>query len=233
MWDAVNEEAGVSTSSEARGVVNVNRNLTVREKLIAAARTVMGRDGVETSSIPTIVDEAGVGRGSFYNHFGSKEELARAVLEDQMRVLQLEIDAMAKLSDDVPRSASYGIRRCVEMAANDPVWGWFFVHASPVVGDFTRFLDDTAAQGHYRGMAQGSLKINDPEATMALLQAGVTTLLASLLKGTLNEARAYAAIENLLRLMGVDQDLAREITGEPTEVLRQKLGFAPAVSVAI
>lgn len=53
------------------------RGLTARRKLIAAAYDVMSKKGLEGSTIAEIIAEAGVGVGSFYNHFTSKEELAQ------------------------------------------------------------------------------------------------------------------------------------------------------------
>jgi AcrR family transcriptional regulator len=188
-----------------------------------AARKVMGRDGVETSSIPTIVDEAGVGRGSFYNHFGSKEELARAVFHQQTLVLREELDDVTRGADDIPRAISYGIRRCLEKAAEDPLWGWFMIHATPVLGDFMLQMHDSAQLGLSRGQAMGLLLIEDIDATTILLGGGVTALLSARLKGAISEERSYAAVEGLLRLTGVDPVLAREITQESMDDLRRKL----------
>jgi len=52
-----------------------------RERILAAARTLLARDGVD-ASVEDVTREAGVGMGTLYRHFPTKEELVDAVLED-------------------------------------------------------------------------------------------------------------------------------------------------------
>jgi len=52
-----------------------------RERIVAAARALFARDGLE-ASVDDITREAGVGMGTLYRHFPTKEELIDAVLED-------------------------------------------------------------------------------------------------------------------------------------------------------
>lgn len=53
----------------------------VRAKIIAGAAEVFHRKGFNASTIDNIVDAAGVPKGSFYNHFKSKEDLALEVID--------------------------------------------------------------------------------------------------------------------------------------------------------
>lgn len=53
------------------------RRLTARRKLIVAAYDVMSRNGLDGSTLAEIIEEAGVGVGSFYRYFASKEDLAK------------------------------------------------------------------------------------------------------------------------------------------------------------
>ena len=58
-----------------------------RDALVAAARTVLERDGYAEARITDITAEAGVGTGSFYTHFTGKDEVFAAVmaeLQDEM-----------------------------------------------------------------------------------------------------------------------------------------------------
>ena len=52
-----------------------------RERIVASARALFARDGVE-ASVDDITRNAGVGMGTLYRHFPTKEELIDAVLED-------------------------------------------------------------------------------------------------------------------------------------------------------
>lgn len=56
---------------------------STEEKLLLAARRLFCRAGIHGTGITRILQEAGVARGSLYTHFGSKENLLRAVLETE------------------------------------------------------------------------------------------------------------------------------------------------------
>lgn len=53
-----------------------------RERLVKAARAVFGEKGYRDTRITDIAERAGVAIGSFYNHFGSKDEILHAALAD-------------------------------------------------------------------------------------------------------------------------------------------------------
>ncbi|WP_143343126.1 TetR/AcrR family transcriptional regulator, partial [Crossiella equi] len=53
---------------------------SVREVIVEAALAEFHRGGFTASSVDTITRAAGVPKGSFYNHFRSKEELAALIV---------------------------------------------------------------------------------------------------------------------------------------------------------
>ena len=53
----------------------------VRERLLQAGVLVFSKSGFNGSSVQDITEAAGVPKGSFYNHFDSKEALGAAVVE--------------------------------------------------------------------------------------------------------------------------------------------------------
>ena len=55
--------------------------LSVRERLLQAGVSVFSTSGFNGSSVQDITDVAGVPKGSFYNHFDSKEALGAAAIE--------------------------------------------------------------------------------------------------------------------------------------------------------
>jgi AcrR family transcriptional regulator len=56
-----------------------------RDRLISAARTVIGRSGLRGARMEDIAAEAGVSRAAVYYHFNSKDELAAALVDDIFR----------------------------------------------------------------------------------------------------------------------------------------------------
>jgi TetR/AcrR family transcriptional regulator, transcriptional repressor for nem operon len=53
---------------------------SVRDKIVQHAEDVFRRQGFSASSVHDVTSAAGVPKGSFYNHFPSKEDLAKEIL---------------------------------------------------------------------------------------------------------------------------------------------------------
>jgi len=51
-----------------------------RERIVSAARRLFNRHGFEQVSIDRVMSDAGLTRGGFYHHFGSKDELYAAAV---------------------------------------------------------------------------------------------------------------------------------------------------------
>jgi TetR/AcrR family transcriptional regulator, transcriptional repressor for nem operon len=76
--------------------ISEEQRVAARQRLIDATIAVAERDGVEALTTRSIVAEAGVSSGMFYGHFGSKEELLAAVVDQRVdeltTVLAAELD---------------------------------------------------------------------------------------------------------------------------------------------
>ena len=70
--------------------------------MVEAAKAVFARQGVDSTRIQEITEEADVGFGSFYNHFQSKEALIEVVLADTIAAHGAEIDALVANLDKTP-----------------------------------------------------------------------------------------------------------------------------------
>jgi AcrR family transcriptional regulator len=58
-----------------------------QERLLAAARAVFAEDGADNASLNEIVRRAGVGAGTLYRHFPTREALVEAVFRGQVETL--------------------------------------------------------------------------------------------------------------------------------------------------
>lgn len=79
-----------------------------RERIIAAARTVFARDGLN-ASMASVAREAGVGIATMFRRFPTKEELVDAVFSDRMGAY-LDVVTVA-LDDPDPGTASSATSR--------------------------------------------------------------------------------------------------------------------------
>jgi AcrR family transcriptional regulator len=68
---------------------------------LAAARSVLTEKGLANATIDDIAVRADVGRGSFYYHFSSKDELIRYVMESLLNELVEEMEAKCEGKQDL------------------------------------------------------------------------------------------------------------------------------------
>lgn len=70
------------TETEARAAGHGTRNgRSTREAILAAATRIMHVKGYSQTSVDEVLRESGVGKGNFYYHFRSKEDLGHAILD--------------------------------------------------------------------------------------------------------------------------------------------------------
>src|SRR5437870_12014325 len=71
-----------------------------RAALLRVARNLFGERGYNGASREEVVARAGVTRGALQYHFGRKEDLFRAVFDDEERTVGLKVAATAFAYDD-------------------------------------------------------------------------------------------------------------------------------------
>src|ERR1044071_265410 len=66
---------------------------TTRRRIVEAAGRRFKQDGIDGAGVATVMSDAGLTNGAFYNHFTSKEDLVANVLADQLRAQRHSFDA--------------------------------------------------------------------------------------------------------------------------------------------
>ena len=67
-------------------MVRQDRAKATREAIINGAAAVFEEHGYGSASLTQVSEAAGVTKGALYFHFKSKDDLARAVIEEQHRI---------------------------------------------------------------------------------------------------------------------------------------------------
>jgi TetR/AcrR family transcriptional regulator, mexJK operon transcriptional repressor len=76
-----------------------------REEIARAALMLFARDGYERTSVDAIAAEAGVSKRTVYSHYGDKESLFLAVVQDTYSLMRLRFaQIMSQLPSDVTES---------------------------------------------------------------------------------------------------------------------------------
>jgi AcrR family transcriptional regulator len=73
---------------------------SARERLLAASDELFYRDGVHSTGIDTVIEKAGVAKGSLYYIFGGKDELVAAYLRGRYEAWRQRVEAAQAGTDD-------------------------------------------------------------------------------------------------------------------------------------
>ena len=70
----------------------------MREKIMAAAMVVFARDGLHTSTIQSIAAQAGLGKGTLYLYFKSKDDLTKEMVKAHFSKIEATLDFGAAIT---------------------------------------------------------------------------------------------------------------------------------------
>jgi AcrR family transcriptional regulator len=93
-------DEGAATVRPLRADAQRNRN-----RILEAAEVVFAAEGIEVP-VDVIAEKAGVGVGTLYRHFPTKEKLCEAILLDRLSALAQDARALADAED--PTAAFFG-----------------------------------------------------------------------------------------------------------------------------
>ena len=145
----------MSAQPSQGGDRRVERGRATREKLLATARRLFGRDGYEATSVEAVLREAGVARGSLYHHFDSKPALFDAVLDQVVAETAAEAAAAAARHEDPVEGLRAGCATWLRLSLDPAVQQIALVDAPAVLGwSRWRELDEQYTLGGVRRSLQ-------------------------------------------------------------------------------
>ncbi len=137
------------------------RKIETRRRLVEAARARFASDGIDAVRINEITEAAGVGFGSFYNHFEGKDAIVAAVVEEVATELGEAIERATADLDDAAEVVAVAHRTIVERCAADHRLGWLLVRL-----DVTH---DIALQSWHRSPHATSSAASQPAGSRSLI----------------------------------------------------------------
>jgi AcrR family transcriptional regulator len=111
------------------------RQEKTRAALVRAAHELMTRRGVDAVAVQEVTERANVGAGTFYNYFGSKEDVARAALDCHIANLTKRQEKSVgglKLKDPAAVIA-VSAQSCLRELMTNPLWFWWLKHPDLLV----------------------------------------------------------------------------------------------------
>ncbi len=149
------------------------RPARTQRRILGAARELIRERGVEPTTLHDVASRAAVALGSIYTHFGSKEGLVAALLEDTIAEARESLNAKREHQTPLERVLAVG-EAFVDLALDSPeaalalladpsldAGGAASRHLIEIVGQLEADLADAMAEAH--------LPAGDPRAVASLL----------------------------------------------------------------
>ena len=139
-----------------------------REAILESAFEIFGRKGYHNTKIEEIAQHAGVGKGTIYLYFDSKEALLRDMLKERVRAylaaVNRELDAAASPLDklyalfETHLSLVHQNRHLIQMGGRDfgfvdeQMHKWFLQQKQALFAKIRDILEEGMRQGAFRNM---------------------------------------------------------------------------------
>jgi AcrR family transcriptional regulator len=188
------------------------RKALTRAALIRAAQTFLA-SGKVNAPILEITRAADVGMGSFYNHFGSREELFDAALMDAVDHIGALLDDLTVGLDDPAHVFTQSFRLTGRLHRRLPELSKVLLHNGLAVAGSDRGLAPRARRDIEGAARAGRFVVHDVDLTMVTV-AGASLCLGRLLHEQAERDDGTATdqvAEDLLRMLGLPADEARTL----------------------
>jgi AcrR family transcriptional regulator len=200
------------------------RQARTRAGLIAAARTLFAAQGVESTTIADIAEEADIAVGSFYNYFSTKDELLAALVGQALTEQRHALETRQALVTDPAEVISVAHRHLVLIARHDPELAWLLVRLEVSNRVASAVLRDSARRDLQRGIDAGRFHLANPELALTASGGALLAVIHSLLEGQLTPHADSDHAEGVLRSFGLDPGEAAEIARRPLPELGERTG---------
>jgi len=129
-----------------------------RAEILDAATTVFAEQGFAVADVQEVADKAGVGKGTVYRYFPSKEELFLAAVDHGMRSLKRAVDAAATVAEAPLERIAQGVRAYLTFFDENPEIVELLIHERAHFRDRkqpTYFVHRDANLGPWRELFRG------------------------------------------------------------------------------
>jgi AcrR family transcriptional regulator len=211
----------VRARSTRQAKVGIEIRKRTRVDLVAAAFRVFADKGFEAPVIDDFITASGLSRGTFYNHFKTREEILKAVADELAREINDRILPILKGLTDPAERVCASLLCFIGIAAADQTRGWILVRMIPVVGGPLNDHMRRHARGDIKkGVDEGRFQIDSISAALDLGLGMAAMVIRSILGKRVPADYSRTAVGMYLRSLGVDAKEARRIAAMPLPLLR-------------
>lgn len=189
------------------------RRLRTRTKLIGAVRALVAENGEGGVQIADVTRRAGVGAGSFYNHFDSVEELVAAAVAEVLGELTEAMVVGVAEAEDPAVVVCDAARHFVRLAYESPDFARLLANLDPVDEVVSEAVYPEAGRALRAGAAAGRFKIADVEIALITTIGAALALMRSILAGVVGPEADKVFAEQAMRGLGIPPEEAGRLAG--------------------
>ena len=200
------------------------RRARMRLALVEAAMRLFAKQGIDATTIDEIVDLAGVAKGTFYNYFTDRSDIARAVAASVRIEMNRAVEELNVGIEDPAERVSRGVRLFLALAAFNPVRARMLSRMYDGGVDITSFGNEHLLGDITEGVEQGAINVPSIEVALHLVVSiGTVGMRHLLLNGAgedIKHGQGYARqlITVLLQGLGVAPTEIERIVNAPFNV---------------
>jgi AcrR family transcriptional regulator len=190
------------------------QRLRTRRQLLDAGRSLIAAKGVGGLRIQEITEHADIALGSFYNYFGSKEELLEAVITESLSDLASAVITDIEDDTDPAEVVALANLRVIRLAYDEPDFARLIVnigHSEALFGDAVHPHARIAVE---RGIESGRFVVADLEVLLTAVIGGAFALIREILDGRHGTHAHEACARHVLAALGVSPVEAEAIVSK-------------------
>lgn len=199
----------MATASEIPG----DRRSRTRAALLAAGQKLFAERAVDAVSVDEIVVEAGVAKGSFFNHFADKHQFARAIAADIRRAFESEVARINSGESDPVVRLTGGMLMAVQFALTHHDQTLVMLRTSPLATARDHPLNRGLRLDLAAASDAGRLREDGQEAALLFWLGACHMLMINVTEREFGAARAAQRMQQMMVLalagLGIAPDEAR------------------------
>jgi AcrR family transcriptional regulator len=157
----------VPAPTGANGRTLSARGTRTRQRLLEAAETVFSDHGYHDASVVKITEAAGVGQGTFYLYFSTKQEVFDELVRDLNRRVRHAMKEASSQGKTRLEQELLGFQAYFRFTAKHPALYRIIRQAEFVSPEMLRYHYDRLSEGYVAGLreasARGEVRSSDPE----------------------------------------------------------------------
>jgi AcrR family transcriptional regulator len=177
------------------------RRLRTLAAMLEAGAELLAERPIDAIPVNDIVERAGVAKGSFFNHFASKDDFADQIVTRIRSRIEARIEAANRGVSDPCSRLARGLAAYVDFALAQPRDVYILLRAQPQGSEPSHPMNAGLRADLVAGQANGDFTFGDLETALIFVIGAAQIILATLARRAMSRAEATALTAGMLDLV--------------------------------